>query len=216
MDLAKALKNLKLNESKISSILGGLIILVVAIMVVNYFRNLKPGDTSLPATQTEATPSTQTIHTVERGESLWSIAVDYYGDGYKWTEIRDANDLSNSDDVKVGQEIIVPEIETESPIAQASSTPTVQTATPEASSIASATPQSTIKPIATPDTQKPSDEASAGQIQGDSYTVVHGDTLWDIAQRAYGDPYKWTEIASANHLVNPNLIHAGNHFVIPR
>jgi nucleoid-associated protein YgaU len=40
--------------------------------------------------------------------------------------------------------------------------------------------------------------------------------LWTIAVRAYGDGYKWTEIAKANKLVNPNLIHPGNVFVLPR
>ena len=49
-----------------------------------------------------------------------------------------------------------------------------------------------------------------------SYKVVKGDYLWDIAVRAYGDGYKWVEIAKANKLVNPNLIHSGNVLKIPR
>lgn len=49
-----------------------------------------------------------------------------------------------------------------------------------------------------------------------SYKVVKGDYLWDIAVRAYGDGYKWVEIAKANKLVNPNLIHAGNVLKLPR
>ena len=49
-----------------------------------------------------------------------------------------------------------------------------------------------------------------------SYKVVKGDYLWDIAVRAYGDGYKWIEIAKANKLVNPNLIHSGNVLKIPR
>ncbi|MEK7160039.1 MAG: LysM peptidoglycan-binding domain-containing protein [Patescibacteria group bacterium] len=49
-----------------------------------------------------------------------------------------------------------------------------------------------------------------------SYKVVKGDYLWDIAVRAYGDGYKWVEIARANKLVNPNLIHSGNVLKLPR
>jgi len=53
-------------------------------------------------------------------------------------------------------------------------------------------------------------------ISGDSYTVVKGDTLWKISVRAYQDGYKWPEIAKANNLSNPSLIHPGNMLTIPR
>lgn len=47
-------------------------------------------------------------------------------------------------------------------------------------------------------------------ISGNSYTVAKGDNLWNISVRAYGDGFKWPEIARTNKLVNPNLIHPGN------
>jgi len=53
-------------------------------------------------------------------------------------------------------------------------------------------------------------------ITGNSYTLVKGDYLWDIAVRAYGDGYKWTEIAKANNLTNPSLIFSGNVLKLPR
>lgn len=53
-------------------------------------------------------------------------------------------------------------------------------------------------------------------ISGETYTIVHGDDLWDIAVRAYGNGYKWVDVAKANNLVNPNVIHAGNILKIPR
>jgi len=56
----------------------------------------------------------------------------------------------------------------------------------------------------------------AEKIEKDTYTVVRGDNLWEIAVRAYGDGYKWVDIARANKLANPNLIHSGNVLVIPR
>jgi len=48
------------------------------------------------------------------------------------------------------------------------------------------------------------------------YTVVAGDSLWNIAVREYGDGYAWTKIATANNLINPDLIHAGNVLRLPR
>ena len=53
-------------------------------------------------------------------------------------------------------------------------------------------------------------------IAGNSYTVEEGDSLWDIAVRAYGDGYSWTRIEQANDLSDPNLIFSGNVLKIPR
>lgn len=54
------------------------------------------------------------------------------------------------------------------------------------------------------------------KIEGGSYTVIKGDSLWMIAVRAYGDGYRWSEIARANNLRNVNLIHSGNVLRLPR
>lgn len=53
-------------------------------------------------------------------------------------------------------------------------------------------------------------------ISGDKYTVIEGDYLWEIAIRAYGDGYKWPEIARANIVPNPDLIYPGDELKIPR
>lgn len=37
-----------------------------------------------------------------------------------------------------------------------------------------------------------------GDVQGASYTVKRGDTLWEIAEGAYGDGAQWTKILEAN------------------
>jgi LysM repeat protein len=50
-----------------------------------------------------------------------------------------------------------------------------------------------------------------------SYTVKHGDTLYGIAQRYYGDGKYWHGLYRANQskISNPNLIHAGDVLTIP-
>lgn len=47
------------------------------------------------------------------------------------------------------------------------------------------------------------------------YTVVWGDTLWDIASAYYKNPWKYTELAEYNHLKNPNFIQTGSTLLIP-
>lgn len=37
-----------------------------------------------------------------------------------------------------------------------------------------------------------------GDITGNSYTVTSGDTLWEIAEAAYGDGSQWVKILNAN------------------
>lgn len=38
----------------------------------------------------------------------------------------------------------------------------------------------------------------AGDIGGDKYTVVRGDTLWEIAEARYGSGFEWKKILEAN------------------
>lgn len=58
--------------------------------------------------------------------------------------------------------------------------------------------------------------ATVSAITGNSYKVVKGDTLWSISCRAYADCYKWTEIAKANNLANPDLIEVDQELKLPR
>ena len=50
-------------------------------------------------------------YTVVKGDSLWSIAVRAYGDGYKWTDVYAANKTiigTNPGLIYSGTELIIP------------------------------------------------------------------------------------------------------------
>jgi len=173
LNLKSFLKSLKLNESTISAVLGAIVIVVVGILVVNYFKGregIVPSG-SKGSTTENALPQT---HTVVKGESLWKIAEKYYGSGYNWVDIAGENNLANAGLIEEGQSLVIPKVEA-----------------------------------------KPAAEIT-NAISGATYQVVKGDNLWAIAVRAYGDGYKWVEIAKENKLTNPNIIHPGNILTLSR
>ncbi|NTJ43995.1 LysM peptidoglycan-binding domain-containing protein [Agrobacterium larrymoorei] len=67
-----------------------------------------------PAAPTSATPAPATTaaaaakYVVARGDSLWKIAVEKYGDGLQWKKIAEANKLSRPNHIEVGEELNVP------------------------------------------------------------------------------------------------------------
>lgn len=62
-------------------------------------------------------------------------------------------------------------------------------------------------------TQQPS---AVNPISGDTYTVAAGDTLWQIAARAYNDNYQWQKIATANNIVDQHQLKIGMVLKLPR
>lgn len=61
-------------------------------------------------------------------------------------------------------------------------------------------------------------ETSPAPAASQTYTVVRGDCLWNIAKRFYGNGAKYTVIYNANKAViggNPNLIYPGQVLTIP-
>lgn len=51
---------------------------------------------------------TTDTYTVQKGDSLWTIAVRSYGDGYQWTKIAKENNLSHPSLIHVGNVLKLP------------------------------------------------------------------------------------------------------------
>ncbi|MFF8659453.1 LysM peptidoglycan-binding domain-containing protein [Streptomyces huasconensis] len=49
-----------------------------------------------------------TAYTVSKGDTLWSIAASKLGDGNRWRDIAQLNDLVDADDIHVGQTLKLP------------------------------------------------------------------------------------------------------------
>lgn len=64
-------------------------------------------------------------------------------------------------------------------------------------------------------TQTPPAGITPPSQSGSTYTVKAGESLWDIAEAVYHDGYKWTEIAKANNLANPDTIFKDDKLIIP-
>lgn len=100
------------NQSRVSIILGALIILVAGILVFNYFQR---GNNELgPAQKSQMDVSPQNLpgkYTVKDGDTLFIIAQKYYNDGYKYTAVAKANNLANADIIEAGQVLDIPKLE---------------------------------------------------------------------------------------------------------
>lgn len=188
---------IKSNNSPLSLILGALIILVVGILIFNFFNqkgaeNIGTGE---KVEQGDVSPGKLPgKYTVKEDDTLFMIAEKYYQDGYKFSEIAKENKLSDVNALEVGQVLDIPKL--------------AEAVMPEASTAPAAT----------------SDQGTGGgdttiwgpKIEGQSYTVVEGDWLSTIAARAYNDIMAYTKIASANSITNPDLIYPGQVLKLPR
>ena len=208
-------KSFKWTDSYISLLLGLVVVLVIIGVLIAAFRGGR-GKEETSSIQdkaaveetdegVEATEAGKKVYTVKAGDHLWKIAQKFYKDGYKWVEIAKANNLQKPNLILTGNKLTIPDLKTQEEVKQERLT--------EKESEAKES-EKTKESTAKEEPKKQPDSKDA--ITANSYTVVKGDHLWKIAVRAYGDGYKWVDIARANKLSNPNLIFSGNIFKIPR
>lgn len=191
MDLKSTLKTIKLNETLISAVLGVIVIIVIGIIAVNFFSKNQEGETipSLDVEETTALPST---HVVTSGEDLWTISEKYYGTGYNWPDIAEANNLINPNEISEGDALTIPDV-----------TPRLT----EGESLPTQAPDITIEPTSVPVAETPGDKTI--------HKIAEGENLWKIAEKYYQSGYNWTDIASTNNITNPNLIETDQELTIP-
>ena len=111
----KKIKSVKFSESYISMGLGLVVVLVIGILLYNFFSNrVKTENSSLEAAKTEQEQGKQTgfprSYTVVLGDNLWGICEKNYNSGHKWVEVAKANNLTNPDYLTEGQVLTLPEL----------------------------------------------------------------------------------------------------------
>lgn len=224
--------DLEKNQSYLNLILGALIVIVLGVLIFNYF-NKSAEETGNVTPQAETTTdeagdvkkaNLPGKYTVKEGDTLFTIAQKYYGEGSKYSEIIKDNKLSG-ESIEVGQELNIPKLETAT--AEASASP-VESASPSAtpdSAMASASPEAIAEASTQPFAPATGEKGTGGAtnqttwgevIATDTYTVQANDWLSKIAGRAYGDIMQYNKIAEANNIANPDLIEPGTVLKIPR
>lgn len=198
------------NQSRVSLVLGALIVIVVGILLFNYFNKNKTAGVTSNAVNTQLSQDVTTEnlpgkYTVKENDTLFLIAEKYYKDGYKYDEIVKANNLQNADIIATGQVLEIPKIDLE--------TNKQSTLAPSPS-----LEQSTeiTEPAVTAVKDQAMNQLWGESITGTTYTVVSGDWLSTIAGRSYGDVMSYEKIAKANNILDPNLIEPGMVLTIPR
>ena len=117
-------------DSPASSVLSRLLIAVLATLAL--LLVWRPALLHAQGTPSAASQASTRVHVVKPGETLWSLAARYYGDGHQWQALARTNGLSVSAEppLRVGMRLTVP------------SRPTVRG--PKAAEVAAAPADSTV------------------------------------------------------------------------
>lgn len=190
-------------ESYTSLVLGIVVVIIAAILILSFLRGKNvntdseiqknaSSDESAEAVDGVQTVGDEKVYKVQAGDDLWNIAEKVYKDGYKWVEIAKANSLTNPNLIYADNVLKLPN--------------SVQKAS-EMEAVVISSPNANI------DTRG---VAVDTKITGGTYKVEKGDYLWEIAVRAYGDGFKWVEVAKVNNITNPDIIFSGTELKLPR
>ena len=186
----KILKKIKINESTISMVLGVAVLLVTAGLIINYFKNINK-----EAITDQAAQINQEQVTELPGEpNLDNLPLNY--------EVQANDNLWKIAEKFYGSGYnwvdIVKENSIQNPDILNTGTVLV---IPQAEVIMPEVIAQTV---------------FGKTIDESSYTVKKGDHLWGIAVRAYGDGFRWPEIAKENNIENPDVIEIGMVLSLPR
>jgi nucleoid-associated protein YgaU len=183
------------------------------------------GRTGPAPVPTPAPTATERWHSVATGESLYSIAARYYGNGNHWKKLAEANkDRIKNDQVRVGVRLRVPDNRSLGlpEVRSTPSTPERAAQTPRSAS--GGTPART--PTPAPNREQAGERAgeragtkppvsSTPAASGRTYTVKKGDSLGTIAQRELGTMKRASEIVTLNKLKDANAIYVGQTLRLP-
>ena len=190
--LKQLLKTIKLNESMLSMAFGIVTVILIGVLVMRMYGSNKPTITS-DADKTEIAV-----------EKVGDVAVETKEDGKKYpTELVEKVVVEKGDNLwKIAERTYGSgynwvDIAKENGLKNANQVTVGQELK---------LPKTAVIVVEQP---KVAEKPTLPTIEGDSYTVVKGDHLWSIAVRAYGDGYKWVEIAKANEIARPNYIEVG-------
>lgn len=197
--IKQLLKTIKLNESMLSTLFGIVTVFLVGVLVVRMYSASKPAITP------EAEQTTQT-------EKVGEVAVEVKDDGKKYpVDLPDKVTVAPGDNLwkiaesKYGSGYNWVDIASENNLPNPGSiTVGQELKLPKVAVIVVTPPKTEIA------------EAVVPKIEGESYTVAKGDNLWSICVRAYGDGYKWSEVAKANGIKNPGYIEVGQVIKLSR
>lgn len=152
----------------------------------------RPGDQPIPEGFERANPSKANtaafqFHDVQSGDSMFSIAKQYYGTTEAIEDLARFNKLDDASEIRTGQRIRIPS-------AQELGLASAQTATTESIGTGTVRP-SALKISGESSTVTKAKETSKPRV---TYTVRKGETLRVIALKVMGSKNKWNKIYNLN------------------
>lgn len=159
------------------------------------------GGENSPIADSLVRPDGSRTHTIEEGDTLWSISAKYYGSGaaHKKLAAHNASRLGEGGELRIGASLLIPPAE-KLGLASAAETRPVA-----------------LEKETTATLKEPAKKEEKKDSPG-SYTVRSGDTLAGIAKKTLGSAGRWEEILDLNRSVidDETAVPAGTVLRLPK